>query len=79
MARVQYTLMACTDCLQYVANGEVAEGGQWSPEAVSEVMGGDERWLCCGDSEIDDEFSWSPCECCGSHLGGSRHELAVVR
>lgn len=29
-----------------------------------------------GDTGID-EFSWSPCHCCGSHLGGSRYRLAV--
>ena len=22
-----------------------------------------------------DEFSWKPCPCCGSKLGGSRHEF----
>ena len=28
--------------------------------------------------EGDPEFSWCPCECCGSHLGGDRHELIAV-
>jgi hypothetical protein len=24
------------------------------------------------------EFSWTPCGCCGSRLGGGRHEFAVL-
>lgn len=27
----------------------------------------------------EDWFSWNPCECCGSHLGGDRNRLAVLR
>jgi len=33
------------------------------------------------DSETNrgiDEFTWSPCDCCGIKLGGSRHEFAVL-
>lgn len=26
----------------------------------------------------EDWFSWSPCECCGSTLGGNRNRLAVL-
>jgi hypothetical protein len=25
--------------------------------------------------DVDPWFSWSPCECCGSHLGGNREYL----
>lgn len=32
------------------------------------------------DYEVSREewFSWSACECCGSHLGGNRNRLAVL-
>lgn len=33
--------------------------------------------LVCGNEELG--FSWSACECCGSSLGGDRHELAYTK
>ena len=30
--------------------------------------------LDCGSEEAS--FSWQPCECCGSTLGGDRHDVA---
>jgi hypothetical protein len=73
-------LMACVDCLMFVANGD-------EPEDESIDLGAcitahlDLRplqHLVCGDSEQDDEFSWRACECCGSTLGGSRHQLFLL-
>lgn len=41
--------------------------------------------VCDGLGRIDegptadtDEFSWRPCDCCGSKLGGSRHRCAIL-
>lgn len=39
------------------------EGGRW--------VGGEDCW--CEDRD----FSWSPCDACGSSLGGSRHAYTV--
>jgi len=80
MANVAYELMACQDCLFLVANGDLPEDDSGELQAgIDANMGDDQRWLCCGDSDKDDEFSWSGCECCGSRLGGSRHQLVVVK
>jgi len=27
------------------------------------------------DIDAEPYFSWSPCECCGSHLGGDRYDM----
>lgn len=80
MAQLQYTLMACADCLMLVANGDLPEDDNGELErGIANNLGDDTKWLCCGDSDADDEFSWSACECCGSKLGGSRHQLCIVR
>jgi hypothetical protein len=84
MAEVKYELMACTDCLMLVANGDHPEENTEKQDAemdraIEANLGDDQGYLCCGDSDKDEEFSWSACECCGSKLGGSRHHLVVVR
>lgn len=30
------------------------------------------------EARCEDWFSWSPCECCGSTLGGGRNRLAIL-
>jgi len=81
MAQVQYELMACVDCLMFVANGDEpdTDSDGWCPERIATHLGTDSGFVCCGDSNRDMGFSWSRCECCGSSLGGSRHHLVVVR
>lgn len=84
MADVMTALMVCQDCLAWVANGAFPPDNTRAQDddfvrRVALNLGDDARWLCCGDSERDEAFSWSACECCGSALGGSRHQLAVVR
>lgn len=77
--RLKYELMACVDCLMFVANGDTPDTGDIESDIRGNLGTDDMRNLVCGDSEHDDEFSWSDCECCGSRLGGSRHQLAVIR
>lgn len=81
--RVKYYLHACVDCIAYAANGTVPED---RPDLEADIAAelGDGGTLVCafeqterGDS-VDDWFSWSPCECCGSRLGGNRNRLAVL-
>lgn len=84
MAEVAYELMACQDCLMLVANGDFPEDNSERQDkqmqaGIDANMGDDQGYLCCGDSDKDDEFSWDACECCGSSLGGSRHHLVVVK
>ena len=67
-------LMACTDCLLYVANGDEPEDRDIEND-IRTHPGVPSGYLSCGDSENDDEFSYARCECCGSKLGGSRHQL----
>lgn len=39
------------------------------------LQANDQVYLYAGDSEKDDEFSWSRCECCNSSLGGTRYHV----
>lgn len=83
-------LRACVDCLWFVAYGEVLPDSHRSENALAFAI--NQRWP--GDvhvsfgwpSEADDNpdddclgFSWQPCECCGSRLGGDRHKLSAIR
>lgn len=67
-------LMACADCLFYLANGDETEGRDMEA-AIQAHLGVPSGGLHCGSSDEDDTFSWRPCECCGSQLGGSRHQV----
>jgi len=74
--RIKQELLSCIDCVAFVANGEIPES---RPHLVNEIrarLGADARRLAvtCGD-QID--FSWAPCQCCGSPLGGSREAMVV--
>ena len=73
-------LMACQDCLFYVANGDLPEDRDDDKfEAdIQATVGYPSGMISCGDSDKDEEFSWSACECCGSTLGGSRHQLVCL-
>lgn len=80
MVKVVNELMACTDCMLYVANGDLPEDdtGQLE-EAIGEWLDlSVHQHLVCGDSDKDEDFSWHQCECCGSKLGGSRHQLVLL-
>ena len=68
-----YDFEGCSDCLMFVANGDMPEDREGFVEDF-------ELWtegfvICLGDNDIDLGFSWSRCECCGSRLGGDRHRL----
>ncbi len=72
--------MCCTDCILLLANGECGDNAE--TEAVQACIAAfrpgvrSEYLVCTSTEETDVEFSWSPCECCGSRLGGSRHSFA---
>ncbi len=75
----------CVDCLFFIANGDLPD----DTEAAARVVTGVEQqapyvWVCDGPHENEEEgvdtkdFSWTPCYCCGSDLGGSRHRTALI-
>ena len=84
-----YTIEVCYDCLAIHANGETGSDeptdcvpwGLFPDEEVS--MGGGYCYCTesereAGECECDQtNFSWSPCEGCGSYLGGYRHTFTV--
>lgn len=45
-------------------------------DGLAELCG--EDGVMVGGSEEVDEFSWSPCECCGCTFGGMRHHVAIL-
>jgi hypothetical protein len=68
-----HALAACVDCGFFLANGEPDEAApEWSPELIEANWPRSEWVLVNGDSDDDECFSWSPCACCGSRLGGTR-------
>lgn len=67
---------------EHPGRGELREGAK---ERAAEIDAGLARLgpnlVPHFDSETGegiDEFSWRPCGCCGSNLGGSRHRFAVL-
>ena len=81
------TLWVCVDCLMALVNGDSV-----TPEHDRALDDGIERQesdgytvLPCGplpwepDGADAQEFSWSSCDLCLSHLGGSRHRFIAVK
>jgi hypothetical protein len=71
-------LEGCTDCIMYLANGELPEENTsgWTPEAVERKWKG--YHVCvAGDENSEEHFSWQPCDVCGSSLGGNRYPCAA--
>lgn len=74
----------CVDCLFCLAYGSDHEGvppGQGA--LIGDQWGATDLTLgcpadCCPD-ETDPWFSWSPCQGCGSPLGGDREHATVLR
>ena len=74
-------LSACFDCLLFVANDEIPDHNEDLSIDIEENWPSDQWYICVGsdDTENNTEFSWAPCDCCGSRLGGSRHELVAFQ
>lgn len=80
--------MVCHDCLFVALYGNEhwdvlisslgEEVGTKRYEEISHSLESLGESVHAGDPENDETFSWSPCECCGSTLGGSRHELVDI-
>jgi hypothetical protein len=73
-----YNLLACVDCGFYLANGTPDETQPgWSPDLIERNWPSADWHLVNGDSEVDHAFSWAPCDCCRSQLGGARMTVAA--
>jgi len=84
MASIVRELSVCTDCIFFIANGDLPENekdAERVTDAVSEWCRKHDSAHMVASSNSDDEaeFSWRPCECCLSHLGGSRHSAILLR
>lgn len=78
-----YDTTACVDCY-YAANGLEIEGeGDVRVTPLSSIDRDEwveSGWKCDPRTEPESDhygFSWSPCECCGSRLGGDRYAVSV--
>lgn len=77
---------ACTDCVLLIANGEVTDqhGNDIAEELAERIADhlGTEFAMCTlvveSSEDGDGWFSWSPCEICGSELGGDRHHVSAL-
>ena len=90
MRVIQDDLWLCSDCLFVAVNGDYSGlDYYYTPEdAVSRRAAVDAGLSKLGqhlvsdfDSETGDginEFSSTPCTCCGSGLAGSRHRFAIL-
>ena len=84
--------MVCADCTPVLANGDYTHldyyyvSNDQSGEISLEDMikrSNDGRasaggYIALGDREQDDEFSRQWCDCCGTHLAGSRTHFVVL-
>jgi len=77
----QYDTTACVDCY-YAVNGLPVED-EVAVTPLSSIDRGEfveSGWKCDPREEPESDhlgFSWSPCECCSSHLGGDRFAVSV--
>src|SRR5690554_5571867 len=89
LAIIDNDFMVCTDCLMIIANDD-ASGLDYSlgeeeaevreqeiRRAITEIQR-EEGQIDVGDSDRDNEFSPSPCACCGTRLAGARHHCAIL-
>ena len=88
MAKVEDKIMVCQECLQAIVNDDYTSldydygliEGYARVEAIQAGINrltANDRFLAAGEDET--EFSTQPCECCGSSLAGSRHEIIILK
>jgi hypothetical protein len=76
-------LWLCADCVIVCENGhadDITDERQTEIEEAIEALQKDGKTLASNNSEDEgrDEFSSSPCDCCGSRLGGSRERYTLI-
>lgn len=76
-----YTIVqVCEDCAQCVSGISAHErGAEYPADVIAAVESYPMNTLVNGDCGDDGcPFSWSPCELCGSTLGGDRHAVNIL-
>lgn len=77
-----FDLEVCVDCLQLIANGEdYTEAGDLE-DRIAAIWPPEDGWRLAPNCPPDGDcggFSWSPCDACGSRLGGDRHYAVAFR
>jgi hypothetical protein len=73
-------LMLCIDCMITAVNGHVDDITPERERAVAAGLDalGPDLAPDFGEGDGEDEFSWRPCACCKTSLGGSRYRFAVL-
>ena len=75
-----YTASICTDCHMYSHYGDDSFSDYVTPEMASDIRQGFDELgnVHVADHHEEAHFSWSPCDICGSHLGGDRHDVDII-
>ena len=81
------TVMVCQDCLEATLSesfGDYIQYYEISDQQVEALISASEKMTEGFDVFIDNpdgfvEFSKNPCQCCGSKLHGSRHQIDLVK
>jgi len=82
-------VMVCDDCLMLIANDDATGLDHFLDEAsaaarereLRDAIAAAQRdgnYLVVGDSDQNEEFSTSSCDCCQTHLAGSRHHCVLM-
>jgi len=72
---------ACVDCTLIIANDDgsgITDPAQHRQNIAHVGLGKLGGVVMACDDDCEGYFSWSPCDYCGSTLGGERHPIAVL-
>jgi hypothetical protein len=84
MAKVTKEGWVCTDCILYIANGELPtdstpERDKQTQDGVARMAGPKGHVCAAGDdAHPSKEFSWRSCDCCDDGKGGNREFVVVL-
>lgn len=67
------THWVCVDCLMVLMNGDSSGIPDEQVQTIEHACSQHGNLVYVGDEDTDQTFSRSPCDCCRSPLGGSRH------
>lgn len=69
---------ACVDCVAITENGETDTPGAAERYEFAAAQMANYHFFVSGDEEDRTDFSWRPCEFCGSTLGGYRDRIIAI-
>lgn len=71
-------LSICVDCAVWTANADdsgIEDAAEFRARFAEHSAG---LWHISVEADEGTAFSWTPCDTCGSHLGGDRYEAKAV-